>query len=61
MNDEEKAKLEQQAKAGLSDAGAAASGVWAKLHAWFGGHPGAAVALACGLVIGYVLGYLWPK
>lgn len=30
-----------------------------KIAAWFAGHPGAAVALGSGLVIGFVIGFLW--
>lgn len=64
MTTPEEQKLEQEAKTGLSTAGAAITtevSTWrTKLNAWFSGHPGAALALGCGLVIGFVVGYLLP-
>jgi len=61
MTDEEKQKVEQEAKAGLVATGDAAKSLWQKIDAWFQGHPGAIIALAAGLVIGFAIGYLLPR
>ena len=45
----------------VDKAGSAVGGFAQKMHEWFSGHPGAAIALAAGIVIGWVIGFLWPR
>lgn len=61
MTDEEKQTIVQDAKTGVAAVGEKISAGAGAAHAWFSGHPGAAVALSAGLVIGWVVGYLWPR
>ena len=63
MTDEAKPEESTVAKveATAGKVGTAVGGFAQKMHEWFSGHPGAAIALAAGIVIGWVIGFLWPR